>query len=276
MLRPLFPLSLAAAILATQTLAQTCDPQYLLCTPPDDAGSSNAAGTSNGAITDPSIFNWGPLQEVASLPIGKRHRLARRQEFTDAVCCSPDVDCLAIEDIPFCYVSHIPFTHQSSRSSFLSFLQQDETTTEFLLPDASYGFISNATYYGNDGTFVDYGNGYYSAADGSTGTFAAATATTGTAAASNSALVSVQKVASNPASAPASALHTAPNKAFDAHSASASMTGAGSVTASTPSPTATGNGGTTQVGEGARGLAGGAVAWLGGLWFAASLGLWLL
>ena len=117
-----YSLGLAAILLASQALAQYCeDPGFLLCYAPDSSSdisstntdtsgaSSNNVAPSNDMLFDSSF--WGPLQSVASLPIGKRN-LRRRQgsEVDDVLCCNPYVDCLAIDDIPFCYVS----THSSS------------------------------------------------------------------------------------------------------------------------------------------------------------------
>ena len=82
--------------------AQCVDPGFIPCYP----AGSQLGGVPSDSFDDSGF--WDSLQDVASLPIGRRdlaNRLAARQE---ALCCSPDpdVECLVTndEDIPFCYV----------------------------------------------------------------------------------------------------------------------------------------------------------------------------
>ncbi|KAL6720057.1 hypothetical protein ACLMJK_001978 [Lecanora helva] len=159
--REVLPLT-AVAILGALSIvdAQCVTPGYNICLP---------AGSELGGVPadsfDDTLF-WADLQSVTAGSILRRRgiisRLKKRQ---DALCCPPDPDVLCLvtndEDVPFCY---------------------NQQTTRYDFSDESFGFVSNGTYYAADGTFVDYDEGYYSSADGSTGTFAPATAAASTSA----------------------------------------------------------------------------------------------
>jgi hypothetical protein len=110
---------ISSLFLAPFVGAQCSNPEYTLCygsgstfDPPPAPSSSSGSGGGES-------INWGPLQSVASLPIGKKRRnladdpasrLTRRSnlESRDNVplCCAPSpVECLQTEGYPFCYVS---------------------------------------------------------------------------------------------------------------------------------------------------------------------------
>ncbi|KAK5689659.1 hypothetical protein LTR17_026198 [Elasticomyces elasticus] len=76
--------------------------------------------------------------------------LAKRQDLT-ALCCLPaPVECMYMDDVAFCY------TPDTTRSDF---------------PGGSYAFESNGTFYGADGTFIDYKNGVHQYPNGTTESF---------------------------------------------------------------------------------------------------------
>lgn len=52
--------------------------------------------------------------------------------------------------------------------------------------DGSYAFVSNGTYYGADGSFVDYQKGQYTLANGTSGTFVPVTDSSTTSSSSSS------------------------------------------------------------------------------------------
>ncbi|KAK4894219.1 hypothetical protein LTR27_007587 [Elasticomyces elasticus] len=79
-----------------------------------------------------------------------REVLAKRQDLT-ALCCLPaPVECMYMDDVAFCY------TPDTTRSDF---------------PGGSYAFESNGTFYGADGTFIDYKNGVCQYPNGTTESF---------------------------------------------------------------------------------------------------------
>ena len=97
----------AAAAFVAGAAAQTCDdPTFLLCTAPT-TDVDILSGTSDGDITEPLSFDWSTLDDVASLPIGKRQLKPRQTTDDSVVCCNPEVDCLTLQNIPFCYVSRL-------------------------------------------------------------------------------------------------------------------------------------------------------------------------
>ena len=95
----------ATTAFVVNVIAQTCNnPIFIVCTAPTN-NVKPLSGTSGSQISDPTLFDWGSLDSVSSLPIGKRQLLPRQTTDENAVCCNPDIDCLVLQNIPFCYVS---------------------------------------------------------------------------------------------------------------------------------------------------------------------------
>ncbi|KAK3650972.1 hypothetical protein LTR56_006023 [Elasticomyces elasticus] len=149
-LLPLFVLSAAA---------QCVTSGYELCVVP---GSQDAVDTSALDLNDISaasdaqdlMANIGlsanSAAESAVRRALAREVLAKRQDLT-ALCCLPaPVECMYMDDVAFCY------TPETTRSDF---------------PGGSYAFESNGTFYGADGTFIDYKNGVYQYPNGTTESF---------------------------------------------------------------------------------------------------------
>ena len=104
MSRLLFKSSLFAVAFAGVVLAQSCnDPTFLLCTAPTNVDA--LAGTSGADITDYTLFDWSAIDTLDTAVIGKRQLKARQTTDESVVCCNPNVDCLVLKNIPFCYVS---------------------------------------------------------------------------------------------------------------------------------------------------------------------------
>ncbi len=135
----LLPIPLAFAsdlanLLPRQWVCNT--PGFVPCQPLGSAGSVPVPPVAFGD----SNF-WGSLQSAASSPIQKIKReiegdLVERQ--SGGLCFRPaPVECLYTKDqgVPFCYTP---------------------ATTRMYFSDGSYAFVSNGTYYGADGSSVDY------------------------------------------------------------------------------------------------------------------------
>ncbi|KAK3651437.1 hypothetical protein LTR56_002426 [Elasticomyces elasticus] len=149
-LLPLFVLSAAA---------QCATSGYELCVVP---GSQNSVDSSVLDLNDISaasdaqdlMANIGlsanSAAESAVRRALAREVLAKRQDLT-ALCCLPaPVECMYTDDVAFCY------TPDTTRSDF---------------PGGSYAFESNGTFYGADGSFIDYKNGVYQYPNGTTESF---------------------------------------------------------------------------------------------------------
>ena len=137
--------------------------------------------------------------------------------------------------------------------------------------------MNNATYIASDGSFIDYGTGYYSSTDGSTGTFAPASATGG--AAPTSDLFSVEAVASNTASAPEGPLQTGANKGASGQQSKATSTSQSGPTAASAN-SGTGSTGSASQGGGksqaVTGSLGKTAVWLGWTMVGVSIGVFYL
>ncbi|KAK5714607.1 hypothetical protein LTR15_010789 [Elasticomyces elasticus] len=150
LLLPLFVLSAAA---------QCATSGYELCVVP---GSQDSVDSSTLDLSDISaasdaqylMANIGLSANSAAESAVRRARpreiLAKRQDLT-ALCCLPaPVECMYMDDVAFCY------TPDTTRSDF---------------PGGSYAFESNGTFYGADGSFIDYKNGVYQYPNGTTESF---------------------------------------------------------------------------------------------------------
>ncbi|KAK4952945.1 hypothetical protein LTR10_008649 [Elasticomyces elasticus] len=150
LLLPLFVLS---------ATAQCATSGYELCVVP---GSQDSVDSSTLDLSDISaasdaqdlMANIGlsanSAAESAVRRALAREVLAKRQDLT-ALCCLPaPVECMYMDDVAFCY------TPGTTRSDF---------------PGGSYAFESNGTFYGADGSFIDYKNGVYQYPNGTTESF---------------------------------------------------------------------------------------------------------
>ncbi|KAN0095197.1 hypothetical protein V8E51_015908 [Hyaloscypha variabilis] len=97
----------------------------------------------SGAASDPIQFGGdrrrdldtrSPLEDAYTEVAG----IEKRQ---NSLCCRPKpVECLYADDVPFCY---------------------NPATTRLYFSDGSVAYLSNDTFYGSDGTFIDYKTGVY-------------------------------------------------------------------------------------------------------------------
>ncbi|KAK4901253.1 hypothetical protein LTR27_001810 [Elasticomyces elasticus] len=152
--------------------AQCMTEGYMPCSSPDSqvattpATSDSLAGSSYGGGGGYSGRN--PAAMIgASEPVPRRrglseqYRVVKRQ--ADYLCCAPEpeMQCMVSKGEPYCY-SHVMLADPE-----LIEYQTPETTRIDLL-DGSWAFESNGTYYGADGTFIDFKNGVYRYPNGTT------------------------------------------------------------------------------------------------------------
>lgn len=96
---------------------------------------------------------WSSVSGAASDPIQRRSLVEAREasplldgsssieKRQNSLCCRPaPVECLYADNIPFCYTP---------------------ATTRLYFSDGSMAFLSNDTFYGSDGTFINYATGVY-------------------------------------------------------------------------------------------------------------------
>ncbi|KAK6400596.1 hypothetical protein LTR81_024177 [Elasticomyces elasticus] len=151
----LSPTVLLLPLLILRTIAQCVTPGYELCAIP---------GSQDTTITDPALALAGESwrntlssQSISVMAMGAESfaaaagvRAVKRQDLS-ALCCPPaPVQCMYTEEIAFCY---------------------DPDTTCAYFPDGSYMFDSNSTFYGVDGTIIDYKKGVAQYPNGTTENF---------------------------------------------------------------------------------------------------------
>jgi len=144
----------APTILASPSslsIRDSCSSGYTLCAPP---GASTATTPQIGDVSFTSLFDDIVL---SSLPASKSKRslssaslLTPRDASTASLCCVATLSCLTMHslNIPFCY---------------------DPFTTNFFLPDASYGTVSTGAYTSPSGSKANLETGNYTLASGQTG-----------------------------------------------------------------------------------------------------------
>ncbi|PMD21170.1 hypothetical protein NA56DRAFT_749087 [Hyaloscypha hepaticicola] len=158
---------------AIKATAQCVTAGYVPCLVPGSGGAVAPPPISpygGGSFGGGGSGFWSSIQGVASSPIQKRDLDTRSpaedgydgyteiEKRQNSLCCRPaPVECLYTDGIPFCY---------------------NPTTTRLFFSDGSYAFISNDTYYGSDGTFIDYKTGIYQYPNGTVVDFTPSSAAT--------------------------------------------------------------------------------------------------
>ncbi|KAK5694287.1 hypothetical protein LTR97_009909 [Elasticomyces elasticus] len=144
--------------IAIGTNAQCMTEGYIPCSSPDSqiattpATSDSLAGSSYGGGGGYSGRNPAAIIG-ASEPVPRRRGLSEQDRVVkrqaDYLCCAPEpeMQCMVSEGEPYCYTPE---------------------TTRIDLLDGSKAFESNGTYYGADGTFIDFKNGVYRYSNGTT------------------------------------------------------------------------------------------------------------
>ncbi|TAQ86457.1 hypothetical protein B7494_g5231 [Chlorociboria aeruginascens] len=135
---------LAQSVYASPVLEDrdnNCQTGYTVCAP---AGATSTTTPQIGDASFPDLFH-DIVQ--SSLPSSKRSLSSRD---TASLCCVSSLACLAMSSlsIPFCY---------------------DKFTTNFFLPDGSYGTIVGGAYTSSRGDKANLESGNYTLADGTTG-----------------------------------------------------------------------------------------------------------
>lgn len=136
-------LLLLASFLATSSSASDCNEGYSLCAP---NGATSSTVPPLGSSDFQNLFN-----DIvsSSLPASKRS-LPLEARGSASLCCVSSLSCLAMANlaIPFCY---------------------DKFTTNFFLPDGSYGTVVGGSYTSSSGDHANLETGDYTLANGTTG-----------------------------------------------------------------------------------------------------------
>ncbi|KAK3619407.1 hypothetical protein LTR56_024033 [Elasticomyces elasticus] len=178
----LSPTVLLLPLLILRTIAQCVTPGYELCAIP---------GSQDTTITDPALALAGESwrntlssQSISVMAMGAESfaaaagvRAVKRQDLS-ALCCPPaPVQCMYTEEIAFCYVSclaeigsEVNLLDAERITDFGATVQDPDTTCAYF-PDGSYMFDSNSTFYGVDGTIIDYKKGVAQYPNGTTENF---------------------------------------------------------------------------------------------------------
>ncbi|CAG8961065.1 hypothetical protein HYFRA_00002607 [Hymenoscyphus fraxineus] len=132
----------SAIALATPALtAGTCQTGYTICSP------SGATSSNTPSITSPQFPSL--LQDLLASPLPP---LNKRADGTASLCCVSSLSCLTLANlaVPFCY---------------------DKFTTNFVLPDNSFGTIATGAYSSSNGDKANLLTGEYTLANGQQGNF---------------------------------------------------------------------------------------------------------
>jgi len=143
---------LLLAAVATRAIAESgsslnsngdCDAGFVVCTP---AGATSAITPQIGDAAFQNLFT-DIVQ--SSLPASKRS-LPLSDRAIASLCCNALLSCLAITalGLPMCY---------------------DKFTTNYFLPDGSYGTVVGGSYTSSGGDKANLETGYYTLANGQTG-----------------------------------------------------------------------------------------------------------
>ncbi|MCJ1246683.1 hypothetical protein MMC30_003892 [Trapelia coarctata] len=127
---------------------QACASSYTQCSP---ASAASTSVPSIGSGLSPMYVDL--LNSVSGITVKKRgvsHKVEGLLRRAVGLCCVEGTDCLLLKgfNLPFCY---------------------DKFTTDFSLPDGSYGTIDNGNYVASDGSTANLLTGNYTLANGKTG-----------------------------------------------------------------------------------------------------------
>ncbi|KAI9856725.1 MAG: hypothetical protein M1824_005308 [Vezdaea acicularis] len=130
----------------TKRQSDSCDIGYAVCLP--DVSGTNADPYS--VVYDDTYTLIYALLGIVG--IADATSKVKRATVQAGLCCSTDVtvDCLLLTDvdIPFCY---------------------DESTTEFVFSDGSFGYVDTGDYFDQGGDALNFYTGDYAFSNGSTG-----------------------------------------------------------------------------------------------------------
>ncbi|KAH6673373.1 hypothetical protein B0J14DRAFT_430731, partial [Halenospora varia] len=124
-----------------------CKTGFTLCSP---KGATSTSAPQIGSSDFANLFN---NLLSSSLPSSKRDVLPERdlsERATASLCCVTSLSCLTLANmaLPFCY---------------------DRFTTNFLLPDGSYGTVATGSYTSSGGDTANLETGNYTLTNGQTG-----------------------------------------------------------------------------------------------------------
>lgn len=142
--------SLCATAIATLEDRDACTTGFQLCSPP----GATSASSSTPQIGDPSfptLFDDILLSKLPSSTSTPNRQISLTAvTTTSSLCCNTLISCLLMPNLllPFCY---------------------DEFTTNYHLPDGSYGTAAFGTYTSSTSDTVNFETGAYTLANGTTG-----------------------------------------------------------------------------------------------------------
>jgi hypothetical protein len=141
-----FAIFVASTLPATSS-GQTedeCVDGYTLCSPLD------ATATTTPEIGSSAFRSLFVDIVLSSLPPSKRVRSLLSHQATASLCCTSTLSCLTMTNlgIPFCY---------------------DKFTTNYFLPDGSYGTVIGGEYTSSGGDVANLETGFYTLVNGQTG-----------------------------------------------------------------------------------------------------------
>lgn len=125
-------------------LATTCEDGYSICSPP---GATSSITPQIGSSDFPSLFT--DIVE-SFLPPSSEARKRSLKRDAASLCCNAQLSCLTLANlaIPFCY---------------------DRFTTNYFLPDGSFGTVVGGEYTSGNGDVANLETGEYALVDGQKG-----------------------------------------------------------------------------------------------------------
>ncbi|KAI9863737.1 MAG: hypothetical protein M1824_006334 [Vezdaea acicularis] len=130
-----------------------CQASYTACKP--SGAKSTSSPPVGSALSSLFVDLLDSIQGVPNPSKRKREvddiaRVLGTRDISSPICCAPTTLCLLLQefDVPFCY---------------------DRFTTNYFLPDGSYGSIDTGLYTGSDGSNANLIDGSYTLKDGVTG-----------------------------------------------------------------------------------------------------------